>query len=74
MIDIHKFDAMPMPVQSPQEWLYFIEFIQAHFQNLYPSPKIPVIVEIGIQSNLQKAFYEEFIGAEHIGIDISGKY
>ena len=74
MIDIERFRRMPMPVQSPDEWLYFMEFMSAYFENREISR--PVVVEIGIQSNLQKAFYKAFIGmdAEHIGIDISDKY
>lgn len=74
MIDIECFRRMPMPVQSPDEWLYFFEFIQAYFQNR--GIEDPVIVEIGVQSNIQKMYYERYLGldGEHIGIDISDKY
>jgi hypothetical protein len=74
MIDIERFRKMPMPVQSPDEWLYFMEFIRAYFDDR--GIGAPVVVEIGIQSNLQKAFYERYLGidGEHIGIDVSDQY
>lgn len=53
--------------QDPYEWRCFLEFISAYFMNR----KIgrPIVVEIGIWNGLQRQFYEEFLGAEYIGID-----
>ena len=51
------------------EWRAFLEFAQAYFAAR--SVLHPVVVEIGIASNSQKVFYLEFLGAEHIGIDIN---
>ena len=51
------------------EWRYFLEFVDSYFKTRNISN--PVIVEIGIFLNAQKAFYRELLGAEHIGIDIS---
>jgi len=35
--------------------------------------KNPIVVELGVKRNKQKRFYEELLGAEHIGIDISDR-
>ena len=51
------------------EWRYFLEFVDSYFKTRNISN--PIIVEIGIFLNAQKAFYEELLGVEHIGIDIS---
>jgi hypothetical protein len=51
------------------EWRYFLEFVDSYFKTRNISN--PIVVEIGIFLNAQKAFYEELLGAEHIGIDIS---
>lgn len=72
MIDMDIFRTLSMPVQSPDEWLYYLEFVRTYFLNREISN--PIIVEIGIQSNLQKPFYLWLLGAEHIGIDISDRY
>jgi len=72
MIDIDKFFRLPWPVQSRGEWLHLFEFLQSYFGNR--GIDHPVVVEIGIQSNLQKRFYRDYLGAEHIGIDIADKY
>jgi len=72
MIDLAEFSKLPMPVQSYGEWLGMFEFLDGFFRNRRIAR--PVIAELGIQSNLQKQFYESFLGARHIGIDISEKY
>ena len=59
------------PFQNLPEWQYFLEFIEAYFKNRGLSH--PIVVELGVQYNHQKRFYEEFLGAEHIGIDFKEK-
>lgn len=56
-----------LPFQNLPEWQYFLEFVEAYFKNR--SLNHPIVVELGIQYDYQKRFYEEFLGAEHIGID-----
>ena len=56
------------PNQCLEEWKCFLEFVEAYFKNRGITR--PIIVELGIEVNYQKQFYEEFLGAEHIGIDI----
>ena len=57
--------------QQPQEWRFFIEFIEAYFRNR--DIRHPVIVELGTAGNSQKIFYETLLEAQHIGIDISNR-
>lgn len=57
-------------IQNVSEWQCFLEFADAYFKNR--GVLNPVIVEIGIANNSQKAFYRELLNAEHIGIDIVG--
>lgn len=72
MLDIKKFDSLTMPSQDYREWLSFIRYIEAYFKE--KGIIHPICVEIGTQTNRQKYFYHEFLGGEHIGIDISDKY
>lgn len=60
------------PGQGKWEWQMFLEFIEAYFKNR--GIIHPVVVEIGTRRNRQKAFYEQLLGAVHIGIDISGLF
>jgi RNAse (barnase) inhibitor barstar len=60
-----------LPTQNLPEWQYFLEFVEAYFKNRGISH--PIVVELGVQHNYQKQFYEKFLGAEHIGIDIEEK-
>jgi len=57
------------PNQCLEEWKCFLEFVEAYFKNRGITR--PIVVELGIEYNYQKRFYEEFLGAEHIGIDIA---
>lgn len=57
-------------IQNVSEWQCFLEFADAYFKNR--GILNPVVVEIGIANNSQKTFYQELLGAEHIGIDIIG--
>jgi len=54
--------------QSALEWRYFLEFADGYFKAR--DIDHPVIVEIGVMYNVQKRFYQELLGAEHIGIDV----
>lgn len=56
-------------VQSTQEWRYFLEFAYAYFKER--DVLNPIVVEIGVEWNRQKLFYESILNARHIGIDIS---
>lgn len=71
-MDLGAFRKLAMPVQSPEEWRLVFEFLEGYFRNR--GIDHPVVVEIGIQSNLQKAYYERFLGARHIGVDCSDQY
>lgn len=57
--------------QCRPEWQQFMEYAAGYFGNR--GIERPVVVEIGICANAQKRFYEEIMGAEHIGIDIDPK-
>lgn len=58
--------------QQPQEWRLFLEFIDAYFKNR--KIERPIIVELGTAGNSQKKYYEELLGARHIGINISNSH
>lgn len=72
MIDLQEFKSLAMPVQSFGEWLGMFQFLKSYFEtkDIYK----PVVVEVGIQSNLQKAFWKKFLNADHIGIDMAVQY
>lgn len=57
------------PSQGVFEWRSFLEFIEAYFKNR--GIRHPVVVEIGVWGGKQKVFYEQLLGAVHIGIDIT---
>jgi hypothetical protein len=70
-----KFDALMSEHagrlgQQPEEWRLFLEFARGYFK--IRRVETPVVVEIGTMNNLQKSFYQELLGAEHIGIDPAG--
>jgi len=54
------------------EYRLFIEYVGQFF--LMRKIFNPLVVEIGTRRNRQKQFYEEFLNAKHIGIDISDRY
>lgn len=66
--DFSALVAKQHPNQFPEEWKCFLEFVEAHFKNRGITR--PIVVELGIERSYQKRFYEEFLGAEYIGIDI----
>jgi len=73
MIDItdEALRALKGPNQIAGEWKKYLVFLKEYFKahNIVN----PVIVEIGTQYGHQKAHYEKFLDAVHIGIDISDK-
>jgi len=74
MIDItdDALHALKGPNQILGEWKMYLQFLQNYCKQFNVSK--PVVVEIGTQYGHQKAHYEKFLDAVHIGIDISDKY
>lgn len=75
-MNIERFDSLlestgTCPWQQPQEWQFFLEFVDAYFKNR--KIRNPIVVELGTIGNSQKIYYEELLGARHIGINISNK-
>jgi hypothetical protein len=71
MLNIETFNKLFnsfAPSQQREEWRGFLEFVGAYFSNR--GIVKPIVVEIGIEKNRQKLFYEGILNAEHIGIDI----
>jgi hypothetical protein len=56
--------------QQPDEWRTFLEYVSSYFQAR--GIDRPIVVEIGIWTGHQRAFYEQLMGAEYIGIDMAG--
>jgi hypothetical protein len=63
---------MPDPWQNAHEWLAYLQFAEAYFQSRRVAR--PIVVELGVYENRQRPYYVQFLGAEHIGIDISNQY
>lgn len=59
------------PSQHPPEWRMFLEICSLYLEKY--QIKNPVVVELGIWRNLQKKFWVQLFGAEHIGIDLSNR-
>jgi len=55
-------------VQSPREWILFLEFVAAYFKSR--NILHPVIIEVGTAYNAQKIFYQEFLNGDYVGIDL----
>lgn len=70
--DIEEIWFKHRPNQNYLEWTLFLEFARAYFENREIFR--PVVVEIGTEGGQQKAQYERFLNAAHIGIDIGDKY
>jgi len=60
------------PNQIFGEWKAYLQFLQSYCTE--HSLLNPVIVELGAQHGRQKAHYERFLDATHIGIDMSDKW
>jgi hypothetical protein len=67
----HALRSLKGPNQIFYEWKVFLQFAQTYFEAL--KVERPLVVEIGTQYGRQRAFYEKFLGATHIGIDISSE-
>lgn len=61
--------ATEEPSQTLSEYQIFLEICEMYFKS--HNIKNPVVVELGTYNNSQKKFYEQILGAEHIGIDAS---
>ena len=57
--------------QDLHEWKKFLEFCESYLKK--HKIKNPIVVELGVWRNGQKQFYEQLLGAHHIGIDSSRK-
>jgi len=76
-MNLKNFDTLattPVPkqallAQDISEWKGYLEFVKSYFDNR--GIIRPVVVEIGVMHNAQKAYYEQLLNAEHIGIDIN---
>jgi len=55
------------PSQHPPEWEMFLHVCDAYLKK--SGVKNPIVVELGILWGKQKRFYEELLGARHIGVD-----
>jgi len=60
-------DTLTPPCQNAHEWRWFLSFCESYFQA--KQIEHPVVVEIGLDKNTQKPFYERLFRARHIGID-----
>lgn len=74
MVEINdkELGSMLAPNQIYGEWKSYLKLLKWFFdaRNIVN----PVIVEIGTQGGNQKAHYEKFFDAVHIGVDKSDKY
>jgi len=66
-MNLALFNTLLPPCQNVHEWRWFLCFCESYFNAR--GIEHPVVVEIGLDKNAQKAFYENLLGATHIGID-----
>lgn len=59
------------PSQNYYEWKVFLEICEMYLKQR--KIEKPIVVELGNWRNKQKKFYEDFLGAKHISIDITDK-
>jgi len=67
----HEWTRRVPPSQNLNEWKIFLEICELYLKKR--EIKNPIVVELGVERNRQKKFYEQFLGAQHIGVDISAK-
>jgi len=75
MIDRARFDNLwekGAPNQNKEEWFRFLSVVQGIIQER--GIENPVVIEVGVHTQCQRLYYEQFLGAEWIGIDISDEY
>jgi len=72
-MNLELFDKlMELPLsQSLYEWKTFLEFCESYLNK--HEIKNPIVVELGVWRGGQKQFYEQLLGACHIGIDSARK-
>lgn len=72
-MNLELFDKlMELPLaQNRYEWQTFLEFCELYLEK--HKIKNPIVVELGTYRDAQKQFYEQLLGAQHIGIDSSGR-
>jgi len=58
-------------MQGRPEWFAYMDIVRSYFER--HKIERPLVVEIGIWANAQKPFYEYYLNARHIGIDIQNK-
>jgi len=59
------------PSQNYSEWQMFLEICEIYLKK--HEIKNPIVVELGVYKNMQKKFWKQLFGAEHIGIDASAR-
>lgn len=64
--------ALGGPNQIFGEWKAYLQFLQGYCEK--HGLTNPVVVELGTQHGKQKAHYQRFLDAFHVGIDIAGKW
>lgn len=65
-------ELMKFPLaQDPYEWKIFLKICESYLEE--NKIKNPIVVELGLWRDGQKEFYEQLLGAYHIGIDYSKK-
>ena len=74
-MNLHLFDQMMTkrnrPSQNYSEWKMFLEICDMEMKK--KGILKPMVVELGMWRNRQKKFYETFLNADHISIDINAK-
>lgn len=59
------------PSQRKSEWRKFLEICEVYLKK--NKIENPIVVELGTWKNKQKQFYEQLLGAKHIGINFRKK-
>lgn len=59
------------PSQHRPEFQIFLEICEMYLKK--HRIEKPIVVELGIYRNWQKKFYEQLLGAEHMGVDITNR-
>ena len=72
-MDLKLFDKLMelRPSQHEPEFQTYLEICEMYMKKL--GIKKPLVVELGTYKNRQKRFYEQLLGAEHIGVDIGAR-
>ena len=70
-MNLELFDELmeDRPSQHYPEWQMFLEICEMYLKK--HEIKNPIVVELGVYQNMQKKFWKQLFGAEHIGIDAS---